>query len=77
MFAMMLQDNAGFAVFMILLMLLLFAVGIALLVFWVMMIVDCAKRKNLSDNERVVWILVLVFLQALCALIYYFAVKKK
>ncbi|MBS3148934.1 PLDc N-terminal domain-containing protein [Candidatus Woesearchaeota archaeon] len=77
MFAMMLQDNAGFAVFMILLMLLLFAVGIALLVFWVMMIVDCAKRKNLSDNERVVWILVLVFLQALGALIYYFAVKKK
>ena len=77
MFAMMLQDNAGFAVFMILLMLLLFAVGIALLVFWVMMIGDCAKRKNLSDNERVVWILVLVFLQALGALIYYFAVKKK
>jgi len=77
MFAMMLQDNVGFAVFMILLMLLLFAVSIALLVFWVMMIVDCAKRKNLSDNERVVWILVLVFLQALGALIYYFAVKKK
>ena len=77
MFAMMLQDNVGFAVFMILLMLLLFAVSIALLVFWVMMIGDCAKRKNLSDNERVVWILVLVFLQALGALIYYFAVKKK
>jgi cytochrome c oxidase assembly factor CtaG len=77
MFQMMLQDNAGFAVFMVFLMLLMFVAAIALFVFWVLMIVDCAKRRNLSDNERVVWILVLVFLQALGALIYYLAVKRK
>lgn len=74
---MMLQDNAGFAVLMMFLMLLLFVAAIALFVFWVLMIIDCAKRKNLSDSERVVWILVLVFLQALGALIYYLAVKRK
>ena len=57
-------------------MILLFAVGIAATVFWILMIIDCAKRK-MSDGERVAWILVLVFLGIIGATIYYFAVKRK
>ena len=41
------------------------------------MIIDVAKRDFKEDSERVVWILVLVFLSWLGALIYYFAVKNE
>ena len=39
------------------------------------MIIDAAKRKFKNENERVIWILILVFLGMLGAVIYYFAVK--
>ncbi len=48
---------------------------IASFVFWVMMIVDAAKRKFPGSSAKVGWILVLVFLGILGAIIYYFAVK--
>jgi len=78
MFAAMMQ-NSGYllAGAVIAGMFLLFALGIALTVFWIMMIIDCAQRKNLTDGERVVWILVLVFLGFFGASIYYLAVKRK
>jgi len=62
---------------MLFFMLLIFGLLIFLTVFWILMIVDCAKRKKLSDSERVAWILILVFLHFIGAAIYYFAVKKK
>ena len=74
----MMQNFGGlFVGGMLFIMLLLIAIGIALTVFWVLMIIDCATRKKLSDSERVAWILVLVFLHFLGASIYYFAVKRK
>ena len=80
MFEMMAQnDGSGVIVFlfMLFLMLLFFTAAIASMVFWILMIIDCAKRKNLSDGERVAWILVLVFLGVIGATVYYFAVKRK
>lgn len=75
--AMMQGDGGGLAlVLIVLLMFLFFASMVALTVFWVLMIVDCVKRKRLTDGERIAWILVLVFLQFLGAAIYYFAVKR-
>ncbi len=70
------QNDAGIAVVMLFLMMLMFAAVVGLTVFWVMMIIDCAKRKQLTDSERVAWILVLVFLGFLGAGVYYFAVKR-
>ncbi len=46
-------------------------------VFWILMIVDCVKRKFKGDTEKVVWILVLIFTYIIGALIYYFVVKDK
>lgn len=60
----------------ILLVLILIAAAIFSFVFWILMIIDCAKRK-MSDGERIAWILVLLLLGVLGAAIYYFAVKKK
>jgi uncharacterized membrane protein YqjE len=56
--------------------LLAIALGIFSFVFWILMIVDAAQRKGLSDGERIAWILVLVFIGIIGAIIYYFAVKK-
>jgi len=58
------------------LFLLAVALGIFSFVFWILMIIDAAQRKSLSDGERIAWILVLVFVGIIGAIIYYFAVKK-
>ena len=39
------------------------------------MIIDCAKRKFKKDIDKVVWILVIIFLNLIGAVVYYFAVK--
>lgn len=54
-----------------------FAFVVFLFIFWIKMIVDCARRDFSNSSERIVWIIVIVFLQVLGALIYYFAVYKK
>jgi hypothetical protein len=51
--------------------------SIILFVFWVSMIIDCVKRKFKDDMEKVVWLLVIIFLGILGALIYYFLVKRE
>lgn len=67
----------GLAAFIIVGVLLVIAACVALFVFWIAMIIDCAKRKFKSDTEKVVWILLLIFLGILGAGIYYFAVKRE
>lgn len=46
------------------------------LVFWVMMLVDAAKREYPKSDDRVVWILVVAIAGVVGAIIYYFAVKR-
>ena len=63
--------------FFILILGVLLLVGMILgFIFWIAMIVDCAKR-NLSAGEKIAWMLVIIFLHDIGAVIYYFAVKKK
>jgi hypothetical protein len=57
--------------------LILAAIGIFAFVFWILMLIDCIKRKFKNDTEKVIWILVLIFVHIIGALIYYFVVKKK
>jgi len=45
--------------------------------FWVWMLVDCIQRKFKNDDEKVVWLLVVILVQFVGALIYYFVVKRK
>jgi len=58
----------GFGIFAIL-------IGIFLFVFWLWMLVDCLKRDFKKDVEKIVWILVMIFLHILGAVVYYFVVK--
>ena len=54
-----------------------FVIGALLLAFWVWMIVDCAKRNFKNNNEKIVWILVILFAKIIGALIYFFVVKNR
>jgi hypothetical protein len=40
--------------------------------FWIWMLVDCLGREPSEGNEKLVWVLVLIFLNWLGALLYYF-----
>jgi hypothetical protein len=52
-------------------------IAVLLTVFWIWMIVDCIKNTRLSDTEKVVWVLVIIFLHFLGALIYLLAGRNK
>jgi hypothetical protein len=56
---------------------LLVIIGIILLfIFWIFMIVDVAKRDFKKENDKIVWILVVVLASYIGAIIYYFVIKK-
>lgn len=69
---------AGIAIvaLIVFLVLLFLAIGILLTVFWILMIVDCAKRGFKDSIEKVVWILMMILLGVIGSAVYYFAVKR-
>jgi hypothetical protein len=46
-------------------------------VFWVWMLVDAIKNRALSDGEKIVWVLVIIFLPFLGSILYFFIGKPK
>jgi hypothetical protein len=40
--------------------------------FWIWMIIDCATNEPPTGNDKLVWIVIIVFTQIVGALIYYF-----
>jgi len=64
---------AGFGVFALLIM----AIGIAVAVFWIWALIDAIRNRALSDNERLIWILVIIFTTWIGALIYLLVGRKK
>lgn len=64
-------DSGAFVVgwFFILVMVLIGLVG---LVFWIWMLVHAIQNKGLSDTERIMWVLVIIFVNLLGAIVYFF-----
>ena len=51
-------------------------ISIAILfLFWISMLVDCMKRDFRKDSDKIAWALMLIFLNLIGALVYYFIVK--
>jgi cytochrome bd-type quinol oxidase subunit 2 len=48
------------------------AVVVLVFAFWIWMIVDCATKEPSEGNDKVVWIVIIVFAQIIGALIYFF-----
>jgi hypothetical protein len=40
--------------------------------FWIWMIIDCATKEPSEGNDKLVWIVIIVFTHIIGALIYYF-----
>ncbi len=62
---------------LLLIIFLIFSLIIFLTVFWILMIIDVAKRNFKNENDKVVWILIVILLSWLGATIYYFVIKKE
>ena len=50
-------------------------IGLALLAFWIWMIVDCAKRKFNREGEKIAWLIVIVLIHWVGAIVYFIAIK--
>lgn len=53
----------------------MFIFGLIALVFWIWMLVDCARRKFRNGVEKIVWIIVLVFAGLIGALVYLIVIR--
>jgi uncharacterized membrane protein YidH (DUF202 family) len=49
-----------------------FAVGALATAFWIWMLVECATREPDTGNAKVVWVIIIVFMNIIGAVIYYF-----
>ena len=56
----------------IFLFLLLLPIALAAFAFWIWMLIAAIQNKGLTDNDRIIWVLVIVFLHVLGAIIYFF-----
>lgn len=45
---------------------------LAIMIFWVWMLVSAIQNKGLTDGEKVGWVLAIVFIHFLGALLYFF-----
>jgi membrane-bound ClpP family serine protease len=52
--------------------LLTVAFGVAAFGFWIWMLIDCITKEPGEGNEKLIWILVIVFTHFIGAAIYYF-----
>jgi hypothetical protein len=51
--------------------------GIALSIFWIIELIDVARREFPDPNTKILWLLVILFTHTLGAIIYYFAGKSQ
>jgi uncharacterized membrane protein YidH (DUF202 family) len=67
----------GVSIFGILAFLVAAAIGVAVFAFWIWMLIHAITNKGLDNTERIIWVLVVLFLHALGALIYFFVGRPK
>lgn len=71
------QAGGASIAIVLLIFLVVFVISILFLIFWIFMLVDAAKRKFKGDNEKVLWILLIVLTSWIGAIIYYFVIYRK
>lgn len=59
-------------IFELMLVLVFLVTGLLGTVLWIWMLVHAILNQGLTDNERLIWVLVIVFTHAIGALIYLF-----
>jgi hypothetical protein len=61
-----------FGLLEVLLFLPLVGLGLLAFAFWVWMLVECATKEASTGNDKLIWVLVLLFTHLLGALLYFF-----
>jgi hypothetical protein len=56
---------------------LIFGVGVIGTIFWIWMLIDCATKEPSSGNDKLIWILIIIFTHLLGALIYFLVRRPK
>jgi len=65
----------GMEIIIIPLVLVAILLGVLTTIFWVWMLIDCVTNKTLRDNQKIGWIIIILFTHLLGAIIYYFVVR--
>ena len=67
----------GWEIVFLLALLLIIPLSLAVMAFWIWMLVDAARNQGLSDGEKVAWVLIIALVHFLGALIYFFVGRPK
>jgi hypothetical protein len=71
------MDHHGASILGVFALVLIVTLGLAALVFWIWMLVHAITNPGLRDVEKLLWVVVIVFVQALGALLYFFIGRPK
>jgi hypothetical protein len=52
-------------------------IGLLVFAFWIWMLIHAITNKGLSDTEKIIWVLVVIFLHFIGAIIYFFLGKPR
>jgi hypothetical protein len=52
-------------------------IGLLIFIFWLWMLIECIMNKGLTSTEKLIWVLVIIFLNGLGALLYFFIGRGK
>ena len=61
----------------ILLFLLFAGIAIGSTIFWIWMLIDCAMNEPSHGNDKLIWVIIIVFAQLLSALTYFIFRRQK
>jgi len=53
------------------------AIGLACFAFWLVMLIHSITNKGLRDTEKLIWVVLIIFLPFLGSLIYFFVGRPK
>ena len=67
----------GSGIFGLLMFLIMAAFSLACFAFWLWMLVHAITNKGIADTEKIVWVIVVIFLPFLGSLIYFFVGRPK
>ena len=65
----------GFGAVWLFFFVLILFIGIVGTIFWIWMLIDCAKRDFEKENDKIVWIIVIALTHWIGALIYFIVIK--
>ena len=50
--------------------------GILYFIFWLWMLIDCLKNPRIQGTDKLIWVLVIIFLPVIGPLLYFFIAKE-